>query len=891
MLLSSSRPVTAVADALSARRGWGKGCVACVVVGLLGTFGVAGRALAPEQWLVPSFVVVGMSAVLVCLAAAARIVASRMPRRGWWAAAAVIIALRMLDGSLQALGLVSGVGESSPVGDWTIVVVGTTVTITALLGRGRLGRADLLDAALLVLAGLFVVWEIGLQPSVDPDFSPASYSILLRASLVLLVASMVLLEGRSTGVNRVHGALAGALILETLAGPMASVPRGSADYAMASVASSVSMVVALMVAAALWWAPNRFTQDEQAPGPTVQWWAPMAVSIGIYMIHAFVRGPISGPGFDAVEATIIALNGIMLVMRIAQVVRQRDELHREGSADRTRLRMLLTDVRDHIVVLGPDLRLRTSQKAFPEGLLPAGATAEMTLIDAIHPDDRDLVRTAIARANANPGQSQSAQVRVRNVDGTISWFEGAIVDRFATEGIGGYVVTFRDITSRRAMELDLQRRVAVDDLTGLPSRAAMRQVVSEAITHASGKRPVTVLYADIDRLKVINDSLGHHVGDEVIRGVARRWAELVPAGATLGRLGADELLICYPHGLGRLPVEALAATLLAALDAPIDSAGHQLTVTASIGMTTITDPGTRVDVAMRDADAAMYRAKSAGRDRAVMFNPDMREAAVARLRLEQNLRVALRNHELAIHLQPVVDLSTGETSAFEALVRWNAPDGTPVRPDVLISLAEETGLIVQLGQEVLEQACDAIRVIRQATGKSLRIAVNTSPIQLVRADFVDAVRSALAKNGLPPSALVIEVTETALLDEEGSGRATLQALHRDGVLISLDDFGTGFSSLSYLGTFPLDQLKLDRSLVSGAVRTATGEAVLNGVLTITESLGLPVVAEGLEDEETARRLHGLGAGYGQGWHYARAMPLPDALAWLGPVDALPGHRE
>ncbi|WP_108667964.1 putative bifunctional diguanylate cyclase/phosphodiesterase [Euzebya rosea] len=592
------------------------------------------------------------------------------------------------------------------------------------------------------------------------------------------------------------------------------------------------------------------------------------------VVAVALRGGLAPP---AAASLVLAVG--LLTWRAARVTHEHRTLVDAVDSDRRRLQTLLGDVADQVVICN-DHGLVTEVVGAVAGM-PVG-TSEMAgtrLLDLVHESDRASALAAMEGALAHPGSSTPWEGRVRLPDGRTAWINAAVVDRRGDPDVHGMVVTFRDVTDRRKAEQELERLALFDPLTGLPSRATLVTDLRTALRHASPTHPISVLYCDLDRLKVVNDSLGHHTGDLLIAAVAKRWVDALPSHTTLSRFGGDEFVVLAPYVEEGPGPAVVADAMVAALNQSIVVAGYELTVTASIGIATVVDSGKAAEDVLRDADAALYEAKTGGRNRVVLFDDEMGDAAVERLLLESDLRSALRSGLIEVHLQPIMDLATNRPSSFEALLRWEHPVRGWVRPDRIVHVAEETGLIVELGNVVLELSCQAIAWMRDLLGTPVKVAVNTSPLQLARAEFMSTVDQVLRRYDLPASALVIEVTEGILLDPAGQGRATLQALHHRGIGISLDDFGTGYSSLSYLGTFPLDQLKLDRTITTGATETPTGLAVLRGVLHMTEQLGLPVVAEGLETDEQIAQLTELGATHGQGWGFAPAMPVAEAIKW------------
>jgi diguanylate cyclase (GGDEF)-like protein len=374
-----------------------------------------------------------------------------------------------------------------------------------------------------------------------------------------------------------------------------------------------------------------------------------------------------------------------------------------------------------------------------------------------------------------------------------------------------------------------------------------------------------VLFLDLDGFKTVNDSLGHGVGDALLAAVAERLLACVRPGDTVARLGGDEFAILVEDVRGARQTASLARRVLEELRVPFDIEGRQVRVSTSIGIAIGTDPAADL---LRDADLAMYRAKGAGRDRFEVFAPEMHAALVERLALEADLRHAVERDELVLHYQPIVDMTTGEVAALEALVRWRHPIRGLVPPGEFIKVAEETGLIVQIGAWVLNEACRQGAAWRVEHGP-ITITVNLSPAQLREPHMVRDVVAALESSGYDARDLVLEITETVLMHDTKATTNKLRRLKRLGVRLAVDDFGTGYSSLEYLRGFPLDVLKVAKSFVDGLTGAAEGLALARAIVELGESFHLDVVGEGIELPEQRDRLCELGCRLGQGFLFAR----------------------
>ncbi|MBU2669051.1 bifunctional diguanylate cyclase/phosphodiesterase [Actinoplanes bogorensis] len=419
---------------------------------------------------------------------------------------------------------------------------------------------------------------------------------------------------------------------------------------------------------------------------------------------------------------------------------------------------------------------------------------------------------------------------------------------------------------QEAMQESIRRMAVHDTLTGLPNRLQLEQQLAGAPPDQA------LLLLDLDGFKDVNDRLGHTIGDELLVAVAERLLPVAGAGETLVRLGGDEFVLLAP--------ESRAGEVLAALRRPIEVSGHVLHMTGTVGIRR-RDDGAGADQLLSDADLALYAAKAEGRDRFEVFDARLRREQAERIRTVERLREGLEAGEFTVHYQPIVALRGGAPVAFEALVRWTPPGQDPIGPDRFIPAAEDSGLIVGLGEWVLRQACADAAPWYPTYGTT--ISVNVSPRQLAEPDFADVVRRALTGSGLPPEALVLEITEGVLVRSGAHAELTLAHLTRlraDGVRVAIDDFGTGYSSLAYLRDLPIDILKIDRSFMPDDSSDAQQTALVRAVVDLARSLRLVTVAEGVETAQHADLLRTLGCDRGQGWLFGRPGPAPGAADLL-----------
>ena len=442
----------------------------------------------------------------------------------------------------------------------------------------------------------------------------------------------------------------------------------------------------------------------------------------------------------------------------------------------------------------------------------------------------------------------------------------------------GTVMAFRDITERKAFQEQLTHQVFHDSLTGLSNRALLTDRLEQA--HARGSRsgaPYAVLFIDLDRFKVVNDSLGHHAGDELLVAVADRLRSKVRPGDTFARFGGDEFVMLLVDMSDAADAEHVAQRILDDLAEPFRIQGRDLPVSASIGVVVGHPSHTTAEQCLRDADVAMYRAKSKGKARYEVVRPGTESEETARLDRELALRQAIDRGELEVHYQPVFSVATLAIESVEALVRWRHPTRGLVPPVDFIPLAEETGLIAPLGRFVLEEACRQLQAWTAADPRceSLVVSVNLSPHQFRQPDLSDQVAEVLAVTGLDPARLCLEVTESAMMADASSATATLQQLKALGTRLSIDDFGTGYSSLSYLKRFPVDFVKIDRSFIGDLADGDVDTEIVRAVIRLSAAIGMQAVAEGVETEQQLLALRALGCPLVQGYHLARPQPAAD----------------
>jgi diguanylate cyclase (GGDEF)-like protein/PAS domain S-box-containing protein len=439
--------------------------------------------------------------------------------------------------------------------------------------------------------------------------------------------------------------------------------------------------------------------------------------------------------------------------------------------------------------------------------------------------------------------------------------------------VTGAVMVFHDVSVARAMTLKMSYLAKHDSLTDLPNRVLLNDRLAEAIALSGRRRrELAVLVLDLDRFKHINDSLGHVVGDQLLRSVARRLVTCVGSSDIVSRQGGDEFGILLWDVRRAQDAAITADKILRALREPHNIDGHELHVTASIGIVTYPSDGPDVETLMKKAEFAMYHAKDTGRDMFQFFKPKMNVLAIERQSLEDSLHHAIERQELLLYYQPKVELKTGTIIGIEALIRWNHPQRGFVTPGQFIAIAEECGFIVPIGRWVLREACRQARAWQVAGLPPTSVAINVSSVELRDPAFVPGIREILRETGLEPRYLELELTETVLMEDSRSAMQVLKDLKDIGLVLTLDDFGTGYSSLSYLKRFPIDSVKIDQSFVRDLTSEEDSSGIVIAVIGLGKSLHMRVVAEGVETREQLEILREHGCTEGQGYYFSRPVP-------------------
>ncbi|MFO1272995.1 MAG: EAL domain-containing protein [Rubrivivax sp.] len=606
-------------------------------------------------------------------------------------------------------------------------------------------------------------------------------------------------------------------------------------------------------------------------------------------------------GGFALTLAVLGLLALFVVEPTAHDVKRQLRQLAEQAQQLERLALVAASTDNMVAVTGVDGRITWVNDAFVRGSGHEAAEAigrepaRLLRCDAPERGTMRGLRRALAR-----GEGARAELRITTREGERRWVD---LDMRPLGGGGtvahGHVMVASDITERRGLQEQLARSARIDALTGLPNRAAVVERVQRALDHAA-RHPgygFAVLFMDFDRFKQVNDTLGHAAGDELLRQVARRVEEALRPGDAIGRvesqlqtaarIGGDEFVVVL-EGIRQVEDARLVAErLLVALSEPYLLGSQMVQSSASIGIVCLDGADgadgalASADEVLRDADTAMYEAKRAGRGRAVLFDRSMRERLMQALAIEHDLRRALRENELFAVYQPVVDLQSGAMVGVEALVRWRHPEQGVVPPGRFITVAEETGLIDAIGQQVMRSACAQFAQWRAELGAlaPARLAVNLSRAQLQQPALPATVQAVLAEHRMSPAELELEVTESLAAQDERV-QTTLRELKAMGVALALDDFGTGYSSLACLHLLPVDTVKIDRSFVAHAETVEYHRVLIEATIRVAQTLGMQTVAEGIETTGQATLMRRLRCDRGQGYLFARPLPAAELVAWV-----------
>ncbi|HEU4886651.1 MAG TPA: EAL domain-containing protein, partial [Thermoanaerobaculia bacterium] len=563
-------------------------------------------------------------------------------------------------------------------------------------------------------------------------------------------------------------------------------------------------------------------------------------------------------------------------------ISERRRAQRELASSEKRFRTIVEKSWSGVVLLDGDLRFSYTGSS-TEHLIGYEEREILgrSLFDFSHPHDLDRARAVFSEVLISPTHEAHGELRFLHKKGHWVWLEGFCQNMLQEPGVGAIVLNYRDVSQRKQTEKQLEYRAHYDSLTGLPNRLLFRDRLVNSLAAAKRNRVgVAVMYLDVDHFKLVNDGLGHSFGDRLLADIAQRLHGALRASDTISRIGGDEFSVLLPEVVSAEAVAGVARKVLESLTRPFRVDGHELFVTASIGISCYPNDGEDAETLLKCADAAMYRAKELGRNQAQLFTASMNERYVRRLALEQHLHHAIEREQLELWYQPVYDRARRRIVSLEALLRWRDPVRGLIQPTEFIGLAEETGMIIPIGEWVIRTACRQLRQWHEQGLETLRMAVNISAVQLQHRGMVDVIRTAIEENRLAPHHLELEITESAAMQNFELTMKVLRDLRALGAGIAVDDFGTGQSSLTYLKHFPIDTVKIDKEFLRDVTIDETAAAIVSYVINLAHTLQLNVVAEGVETEEQYTFLRHYGCDQMQGYLFSQPIPAGEVLAFL-----------
>ncbi len=828
-------------------------------------------------------------------AAIAWIGVSRQPpqrRFAWGCIAAGVTFSGMGDTIYYVQGLITGALPDVSVGDafWLTTYVALAIGLSTLVvGRHHSGRIDvdgLIDIGSFAVLAVAVVTQFDVVRDLVSDSSTSlvtrviwtAYPILDAALLGVVAQAMI-----SRKLRRAAGLLLGFGVAVWLASDFASLLLGDLEGKWMDLGW---MAGAAALGISTWpsIAPDAHPDTTFAATPVTN--GRVAITLlpllvpGLIEIWEFLHGSALNPvPLFGATLTLVAL----ALLRSTRLVKARNRQEAKLDQSRRFYAALAENSSDAVIVLDQDGRILNEAPNLASMLgRPGLSTVGVDAIGLLRLPDREGARDALGRWWSTTGVVDDAEVAATQADGSERWFGVRAANLSADPDVAGLVINLRDITDRKRAERALSHSGFHDSLTGLANRALFHDRLDHALDRtARSGLGVAVVYLDLDGFKMINDSRGHEAGDQVLREVAARIAAAVRTLDTVSRLGGDEFAVLIEEsGRALDEAETVAERVLQSLTAPFVVDGHQIVLSASIGIA-IGDVSSNASSMMRDADVAMYKAKTTGKAQWALYEPEMRTAALDRLELESDLHKAIDEGQLRLVYQPVIELRSNRIVGFEALIRWDHPTRGVIEPTTFIPIAESNGTMVSIGRWVLEEACrTAAKWHVTFPARKLTMAVNVSARQLAAPDIVSDVAHVLVRFGLPAASLILEMTESVLVQDTETATHRLQALRALGVRLAIDDFGTGYSSLSYLRQFPIDILKIDKSFTDTITHRAQLPPIVHGLLDLAKTLEMTTVAEGIEFEVQRDTLRGEQCEFGQGFLFSKPLEPVDALAML-----------
>ncbi len=811
---------------------------------------------------------IGVGAVLLGIAA-------HQPRRVLaWSLTAASLGLLAITHLIWARRYFEG-SETFPsvVDALHLASAGVLVAAVAMLGRDWSPHEDSLgsiETAIVSIAIGLGVWLAVAEPYLADrglSFDDRVWAVLIPMidALALAVAFRTAVQDRFRVPATALLALGvGLFLVADMARSIAEL-RGS--MTAGGLVAALSIAPPLLVGAAALDATMTHRSRTIEPAPLVKFgrvvWlsvaalTPLTVLLTLNLTGLGTRTTLT---IAAVCAVVVVVLALTRMWRLVATVRELTE--RKGQ---DRLTAMVEHSSDVVLLAEADGVIKYASPGLTStlGHRPADWIGR-SLIGLVSNDDRMAAGTDLRAAAALPrGEMVRFEASLVRVDGQCRRMEATIANLLGGDAVDGLVATFRDVTEQRNLERQLSHRAFHDELTGLANRALFLDRMDHALRVARPEDdPVVVLFVDLDDFKSVNDAMGHGVGDQMLRSIADRIRQVAGAGDTPARLGGDEFALLLEDRGGIDRALDVAESLLDSLRRPVTLAGYEVAVLASVGVA-VSTPGMTTAGLLRDADIAMYEAKRAGKSQIKIFDPSMRLAATRHLEFRSDLGAAIEDDQLRLVFQPMVDLRSQQVIGAESLLRWDHPIRGPISPSEFIPIAERAGLIVQIGNWVIDRSIRAA-ARWQANGPQ-RVSVNVSGLQIRSSEFVDQVRRSLEVHELDPSLVVLEITEKILVEEIESGSDNLALLRALGVLIAIDDFGTGYCSLSYMQRFPVDIVKIDGRFIQEVDDPRLPTSLATMILQLTASLDVISVAEGIERPAQLRALQALGCDIGQGY--------------------------
>jgi diguanylate cyclase (GGDEF)-like protein/PAS domain S-box-containing protein len=832
-------------------------------------------------------------AVAVLARAAARAARDPDTRRTWWLLTAAL-ACYGTGNLIHSTYWLFDVDPFPSVGDafflafYPLVLAAALTVIRAAAVRVQWGRLAL-DATILALGFGAFFWIFVIAPTAAAQHEPnllkyglAQSYILLNCVTLLACAVLLMHSGATPIVRRALMMLTLGFSTMSIADIVWAMSKVSGEYLPGGVSDAIYLSCYVWLAAAAREQLRGSPSARRAPGPlasALMQGMPYIAMMVSFLMLVYVESSTATSPVNTMTVVIFLLTLLVIVrqgvlLRDDAVLRER----RAAGLVEARYASLIRNAYDVFMIADPGGHLRF-----------ASAAAERTF--ALHPDelvgrnlldlwsdgDRDRLGAFLAELAAAPGRTIGPVEAVVENGDRRSVLECVGSNLMEDPAVAGLSLSFRDVSDRKALEEQLRQLAFHDSLTLLANRSLFRNRVEHALALAQRtQQRVAVMFIDLDNFKIVNDSQGHEAGDRLLQAAAQRLVKSTRPSDTVARLGGDEFAILLEGIDADTDVERVARPIGSAFSEPLLVDGRETDTSASIGIACSRD-GDDAEQLLRNADIAMYHAKAAGKARIAFFQPHMQEQLHDRLLLEKDIDLAFAGDQFFLEFQPVVDLTHRELLGVEALVRWRHPKRGIVMPAAFIPIAEESGRIVELGRRVLVEACTQIHRFSGSApaGEGLRVAVNISGRHLQQGNLVEDVRHALAVSGLDPGCLVIELTESTIMQNTDINLERFRELKALGVRLAIDDFGVGYSSLSYLHRFPIDILKIDRAFVSRMTEHNGGPELARAVVMLGTTLGLETVAEGIENEDQVVKLLDLGCVAGQGFLFAGSSSLED----------------